>query len=64
MRDRTEYSSESNLQQRNNSLSLPPWGHVLTCLVFFFSYEEQKREKERKKERERKREEGECRRAS
>lgn len=24
MRDRTEYSSESNLQQRNNSLSLPP----------------------------------------
>lgn len=32
MRDRTEYSSESNLQQRNNSLSLLPQGLVLMWL--------------------------------
>lgn len=52
MRDRTEYSSESNLQQRNNSLSLPPWGHVLTCLGFFFIVTRREEEREIEKGRE------------
>lgn len=38
MRDRTEYSSESNLQQRNNSLSLLPKGYILIIFLRLFFY--------------------------